>query len=49
MVLTADHGEGLHQHGTREHGVIWNEQIRVPLIFRLPAGPRGRVRAPRQR
>jgi arylsulfatase A-like enzyme len=36
IVLTADHGEGLGQHGVREHGVIFNEQIEVPLILRLP-------------
>ncbi len=40
IVLTADHGEGLGQHGVPEHGVIFNEQIEVPLILRLPAGAR---------
>ena len=32
VVVTADHGEGLGQHGRREHGVAYNEQLFVPLI-----------------
>jgi arylsulfatase A-like enzyme len=33
-VVTADHGEGLGEHGQVGHGVhIYNEQIRVPLIL----------------
>lgn len=39
IVFTADHGEGLLQHGVLEHGVIWNEQLHVPLVIRLPARP----------
>jgi arylsulfatase A-like enzyme len=38
VVFTADHGEGLWQHGVLEHGVIWNEQLRVPLVMRFPGG-----------
>jgi len=38
IVLTADHGEGLYQHDEPEHGVLFEEQIRAPLIFRFPAG-----------
>lgn len=35
-VFTADHGEGLGNHRWFDHGKnIYNEQIRVPLIFRL--------------
>jgi arylsulfatase A-like enzyme len=35
VVLTADHGEGLTQHGEMEHGrLIYEEAVRVPLIFR---------------
>ena len=42
VVLTADHGEGLMQHGHMEHGVqIYEEAVRVPLLFRLP----GRIEA----
>jgi arylsulfatase A-like enzyme len=44
VVMTADHGEGLMQHGHLTHGVnIYEEAVRVPLLFRLP----GRVVAGR--
>jgi arylsulfatase len=46
VVLAGDHGEGLFEHGLREHGVIFNEQLFVPLIFKLPVG-RGLVGARR--
>jgi arylsulfatase len=36
VAVTADHGEGLGQHGVWVHGVIHNEQIRIPLIVKLP-------------
>ena len=37
VVLTADHGEGLKQHGWMFHGIhIYEEAVRVPLIFRFP-------------
>jgi arylsulfatase A-like enzyme len=45
IVLAADHGEGIGQHGVREHGELWNEQLFVPLIIRIPDGPRGRSRS----
>jgi arylsulfatase len=38
IVLTSDHGEGLMEHGLRQHGVIFNEQLFVPLIFKFPEG-----------
>jgi arylsulfatase len=38
IVLTSDHGEGLMEHGLRAHGVIFNEQLFVPLIFKFPEG-----------
>lgn len=35
IVLTADHGEELHDHGGWKHGQsLYQEQIHVPLIFR---------------
>jgi arylsulfatase A-like enzyme len=35
VVVTADHGEGLMQHGAMTHGVhIYDEQVRVPLVVR---------------
>lgn len=43
IVVTADHGESLGEHGERTHGLfIYDATIQVPLIFhaptRLPAG-----------
>jgi arylsulfatase A-like enzyme len=44
VVVTADHGEGLLDHGHMEHGVhVYEEQVRVPLVVRWP----GRI-APRR-
>jgi arylsulfatase A-like enzyme len=45
IVLTADHGEELHDHGGWKHGqTLYDEQIHVPLILRwdrrIPAGRR---------
>jgi arylsulfatase A-like enzyme len=45
VVVTADHGEGLMQHGHMGHGLhLYEEAVRVPLVFRwpgsLPAGAR---------
>jgi choline-sulfatase len=43
VVLTADHGEGLGDHGVLEHGVdLYDELVRVPLIVRAPGVPAGR-------
>jgi arylsulfatase A-like enzyme len=37
VVITADHGEGLGQHGLPTHGdALYREQIHVPLIFWYP-------------
>ena len=36
IVFLADHGESLGQHDFWTHGLMWDEQLRVPLIF---AGP----------
>jgi choline-sulfatase len=37
VVLTADHGESLGEHGEPTHGIfIYDATIRVPLIWRLP-------------
>ncbi|MGE0812808.1 MAG: sulfatase-like hydrolase/transferase [Vicinamibacterales bacterium] len=51
IVLLADHGEGLGDHGELEHGVfLYNETTHVPLIVKRP-GQRGagrRVAAPVQ-
>jgi len=44
FVVTSDHGEELADHGSWDHGdSLYEEQIRVPLIVRLPGGrQRGR-------
>jgi len=44
-VFTADHGEGLHEHGEESHGVfVYDSTLSVPLIMRMgtrvPAGLR---------
>lgn len=37
LVITADHGEGLMDHGRLDHGhLIYEEDLRIPLIFRWP-------------
>ena len=48
IVLTADHGEGLGEHGELTHALLlYSQTIRVPLIVRDPGGPAGeRVAAP---
>ncbi len=46
VVVTADHGEALGQHGWHAHGRIHGEQINAPLLIRLPwdhPGQPGRV------
>jgi arylsulfatase A-like enzyme len=43
VVITADHGEGLGEHGLYEHGEsLYRTEIHVPLLFVLPA--RARIR-----
>jgi arylsulfatase A-like enzyme/Tfp pilus assembly protein PilF len=44
VVVTADHGEGLGDHGEDEHGVlVYEETLHVPLIVRGPGIAAGRV------
>ncbi len=46
VAVVADHGEGLGDHGWWSHGILYQEQIRVPLVLRSPGIPGGRrVRA----
>ncbi len=41
LVLTADHGEGLGDHGERFHGFfVYDSTVRVPMILRLPGAAR---------
>ncbi|MDH3211966.1 MAG: sulfatase-like hydrolase/transferase [Myxococcales bacterium] len=47
VVITADHGEGLMDHGAMLHGLdLYEENVRVPLLLRWPDRiPAGRVLA----
>jgi arylsulfatase A-like enzyme len=36
VIVVGDHGEGLSQHGHAAHGGTWDEQLRVPLLLRVP-------------
>lgn len=49
VVIVADHGEGLGQHDFWTHGLLWHEQLRVPLILAGPGVPEGRVISDRVR
>jgi len=48
IVFASDHGEEFWEHGGFEHGhTLYNELLRVPLIFKLPqSSNKGRVRQP---
>ncbi|MDP6380703.1 MAG: sulfatase-like hydrolase/transferase, partial [Phycisphaerae bacterium] len=44
IIITADHGEMLREHGESTHGYfIYESAIKVPLIIKVPGGPRGRT------
>ncbi|MFC2171846.1 sulfatase [Acidobacteriota bacterium] len=43
IIITADHGEGLGDHQWWAHGLLYQEQIRVPLIMKGPGIPQGLV------
>jgi arylsulfatase A-like enzyme len=46
VVVVADHGEGLGDHGWATHRILYQEEIRVPLIVRVPgAKPAHEVKA----
>jgi arylsulfatase A-like enzyme len=39
IVVTADHGDVIGEHGTAGHGrYLWEEEIRIPLVVKRPAG-----------
>ena len=47
IIVTSDHGEGLWEHGEREHGVLLGRGVTwVPLIVRPPGGVKGSMRKP---
>ena len=37
VVVVSDHGEGLGDHDWWTHGILYQEQVRVPLIIRTPS------------
>ena len=42
MIVAADHGESLREHGFIGHNVqLYDETTHIPLIVRLPGGPHG--------
>ncbi|GJM45564.1 MAG: hypothetical protein DHS20C21_24060 [Gemmatimonadota bacterium] len=43
IVVVSDHGEGLGDHDHWYHRILYQEQIRVPLLMRFPQGARGKV------
>jgi choline-sulfatase len=36
LVVVADHGTANGQHGHMGHGICWDEELRVPLLIRVP-------------
>jgi len=41
VVVLSDHGEGLGQHGEKEHGIfLYREALHVPLLIKLPGSAR---------
>jgi arylsulfatase A-like enzyme len=45
VILTSDHGEELFDHGNWDHGFsLYQHQLHVPLIVRLPGGDRAGTR-----
>ncbi len=43
IVITADHGEGLWDHGRQGHGFsLYREEIQIPLIIHIPDGLKGK-------
>jgi choline-sulfatase len=43
LIITADHGEGLWDHGMMTHGKsLYREELHVPLVFHLPGEKTGR-------
>lgn len=44
IVVTSDHGEEFGEHGGSGHGyTLYDENVRVPLVFHHPALPRSRI------
>jgi arylsulfatase A-like enzyme len=44
VIITSDHGEEFAEHGLFDHGhSLYLNEVHVPLVFLLPAGPHGRA------
>jgi len=42
VVVTADHGESLGEHGIwYDHAGLFNESLKIPMIIKIPGGPEG--------
>src|SRR5690606_12672018 len=41
VIFTSDHGDMAGCHGLFEKSVMYEEAVRVPLIVRIPDGPKG--------
>ena len=41
IILTSDHGEEFGEHGMLRHSQLWNENLHVPLLVRLPDAAHG--------
>lgn len=48
LIVTADHGEEFMEHGQLFHASLYNEVLRVPLIFSIPRVSAKTVRLPTQ-
>lgn len=46
IVVLADHGQGLQQHDWMRHRLLYQEEVRIPLIFRIPGETKGTVVKP---
>lgn|GEM_PF-557520 len=48
IIVTSDHGEAFGEHGFTKHGFsLYEEEIRVPLIVRVPGAKPRKIDAPR--
>jgi arylsulfatase A-like enzyme/glycosyltransferase involved in cell wall biosynthesis len=47
VVITSDHGQEFGEHGLYDHAQVYDENLRIPLIVRLPDGHRKRARGVR--
>ena len=48
IIVTADHGEGIGDHGQAYHGYeVWEALVRVPLLVCVPGAPPKRIATPR--